>query len=120
MNKQRITTARLRLAREWLIWNMNRQVKTNSQLAPEKGPVVLFNASSRLSGFSQNAAFTLLTGWGLQVAGVPIIHFACRAGMTRCVLGTNPDDPIQAPPCKACISQSKKLTASAKTWGISI
>jgi hypothetical protein len=115
VNKQRITTARLRLAREWLIWNMNRQVKTNSQLASEKGPVVLFNASSRLSGFSQNAAFTLLTGWGLQVAGVPIIHFACRAGMTRCVLGTNPDDPIQAPPCKACISQSKKLTASAKT-----
>jgi hypothetical protein len=77
--------------------------------------VVLFNASSRLRGFSQNAAFTLLTGWSLQLAGVPVIHFACRAGMTRCVLGTNPDDAGQPPPCRACVAQSRKLTASAAT-----
>jgi hypothetical protein len=77
--------------------------------------VVLFNASSRLGGLSQNAVFTLLTGWGLQLAGVPVIHFACHEGMTRCVLGTNPDDPKQDPPCKACISQTKKLIRSAET-----
>jgi hypothetical protein len=111
----RLTTARLRLEREWRIWNMSRQVKAHAHPDSDQGPVVLFNVSSRLGGFSQNAAFTLLTGWALQLAGVPVIHFACRAGMTRCVLGTNPDDASQAPPCKACIAQTKKLTASAET-----
>jgi hypothetical protein len=113
--RRRFTTARLRLEREWRIWNMNRQVRAHAQPDRAQRPVVLFNASSRLEGFSQNAAFTLLTGWSLQLAGVPVIHFACRAGMTRCVLGTNPDDAGQVPPCQACITQSKKLTASADT-----
>jgi hypothetical protein len=94
---------------------MNRQVRAHAHPDPDQRPVVLFNASSRLGGFSQNAAFTLLAGWGLQLAGVPVINFACRAGMTRCVLGTNPDDATQAPPCKACIAQTRKLTVSAET-----
>lgn len=113
--KQRVKTIRLRLEREWRTWNMNRQVRSHTQSDLDMKPVVLFNVSSRLSGFSQNAAFTLLTGWGFQINGVPVIHFSCQAGMSRCVLGTNPDDPTQTPPCKACIAQSKKLTASAKT-----
>ena len=82
---------------------------------PNQRPVVFFNASSRLEGLSQNAAFTLLTAWGLQLAGVPVVHFACRGGMTRCPLGTNPDEPDQPPPCKACIAQTRKLTAAAET-----
>ena len=109
----RLTTARLRLEREWRIWNINRQVKAHSHPGPNTKPVVLFNASSRLGGFSQNAAFTQLTAWSLQLAGVPVIHFACQAGMRRCVLGTNPDDFQQAPPCESCIAQSKKLYTSA-------
>jgi len=113
--RQRLTTARLRLEREWRLWNINHQVKENAHPNPGQRSVVLFNASSRLSGFSQNAAFTLLTGWGLQLAGIPVIHFTCRAGMTRCVLGTNPDDATQAPPCKACIAQTERLTASTET-----
>ncbi len=111
----RLTTAHLRLERDWRIWNMNRQVRLNAKMKAEERSVVLFNTSSRLGGFSQNAAFTLLTGWGLQLAGIPVIHFSCRAGLSRCVLGTNPDDPAQAPPCKVCIAQSKKLTAAAET-----
>jgi hypothetical protein len=112
---RRLTTARLRLEREWNIWHMNRQVRAQAQPDGTQCSVVLFNASSRLGGFSQNAAFTLLTGWSLQLAGVPVINFACRAGMTRCVLGTNPDDAGETPPCKACIAQSEKLTASSAT-----
>ena len=69
-------------------------------------PVVFFNASTRLDGFSQNAAFGVLTAWGLQLAGAPVLHFACHAGMARCVLGTNPDDFTQSPPCRVCISQT--------------
>lgn len=111
----RILTTRLRVEREWRIWNMNRQIKAFAQPRGEQSAVVMFNASSRLGGFSQNSAFTLLTAWGLQLAGVPVIHFACRSGMTRCVLGTNPDDPNQEPPCQACMTQSQKLTASAQT-----
>ncbi len=111
----RFTTARLRLEREWGIWNMNRQVKAQALAGTDQRPVVAFNASSRLEGFSLNAAFTLLTAWGLQLAGVTVIHFVCRSGMTRCVLGTNLDDPLQPPPCGACTAQSQKLTASTKT-----
>jgi hypothetical protein len=114
--KPRLTTARLRLERDWRIWNMNRRVKSHARPVSDQSPVVMFNASSRLSGFSQNAAFTLLAAWGLQLAGVPVIHFACQAGMSRCVLGTDPDDTAQAPPCKACIAQTKKLTASTKNY----
>ena len=113
----RLTTARLRLEREWRIWNINRQVKAQANPVPSQHPVVLFNASSRLGDFSQNSAFTLLTAWSLQLAGVPVIHFACRAGMSRCVLGTNPDDFQQAPPCKSCIVQSKKqYRSSSVQW----
>lgn len=114
-SRKRLTTARLRLEREWRIWNMNRQVKAHSQPTSDRQPVVLFNASSRLSGFSQNAAFTLLTGWGLQLTGVPVINFACQAGMTRCVLGTNLDDHTQDPPCETCMVQSRKLSGSMET-----
>jgi len=89
---RRFITARLRLEREWRIWNMNRQVKKHSQPRQGERPVVLFNASSRLSGFSQNAAFSTLTGWGLQLAGVPVIHFACHAGMS--IYFTTMDDLI--------------------------
>ena len=110
-----MNTIYLRIEREWRTWSMNRQVRAHAKTKWDSKPIVLFNVSSRLSGFSQNAAFTLITGWGIQLAGVPVIHFACQAGMSRCVLGTNPDDPGQAPPCKNCIVQSKKLTASSKT-----
>ena len=33
--------------------------------------------------------------------------------MSRCVLGTDPDHPEKAPPCAACIAQSKRLYANA-------
>ncbi|HBX69293.1 MAG TPA: hypothetical protein DEH25_07890 [Chloroflexi bacterium] len=110
-----LTTARLRLEREWHIWNLTHQIKANARLKTDSHPVVMFDASTRLSGFSQNAAFALLTTWSLQLAGVPVIHFACRAGMSRCVLGTDPDHPWKAPPCEACTTQAKKLYASAET-----
>jgi hypothetical protein len=77
-------------------------------------PVVFFNASSRLEGLSQNAAYSLLSAWGLRQSGAPIVHFVCRAGMSRCVLGTSRTDPAQAPPCKKCIAQSERLFTGAK------
>src|SRR4030066_755392 len=76
-------------------------------------PVAFFNASTRLTGISLNAAFSLLASLGLQMAGVPVVRFACQAGMSRCVLGTDRDDPSKAPPCKSCIAQSRWLYSDA-------
>jgi hypothetical protein len=112
--RRRIRNAWLRLLREYRINVLTRQVKAQAASDRAQEPVVLFNASTRLDGFSQNAAFSLLTAWGLQLAGTSVLHFACHAGMTRCVLGTNPDDHSELPPCDGCIKQSKRLLGSAK------
>jgi len=110
---KRLTTARLRLEREARLWNLNRQIEASAHPKTALRPVIMFDASTRLSGFSQNAAFALITAWGLQLAGVPIIHFACQSGMSRCVLGTDPDNANHVPPCEACTAQTKRLYASA-------
>lgn len=90
---------------------ITRQVAGNARPSSKLQPVAFFNASSRLTGLSLNAAFTYLTACGVQITGVPIVYFGCHAGMSRCVLGTNRDDFAQPPPCKQCISQSKNLFA---------
>jgi len=41
--------------------------------------------------------------------GYPVILLACHSGMTRCLLGTNPEHPKAKPPCKGCIEQSKRM-----------
>lgn len=80
-------------------------------------PIVLFNASTRITGLSLNAAFQLLTGWSLRLAGAPVIHFVCQAGMQPCVLGINRQDYSQPPPCAACQAQSRRLHAGAQVYG---
>lgn len=82
---------------------------------PNLAPVLFFNASTRLVGLSQNAAFSFLASLGLQQAGVPVVHFGCRAGMSRCVLGTVRRNPQEPPPCKKCIAQSVRLYSHAPT-----
>ena len=68
-----------------------------------------------MGGLSQNAAFSTLTAWGLRLAGLPVAHFVCESGMSRCVLGTNRDDHTKPPPCKTCIAQSRRLYTDAET-----
>jgi hypothetical protein len=72
-------------------------------------PVVLFNASTRLTGLSLNAAYSMLTGWSFRLAGIPVVNFVCQAGMSKCVLGTNQNDPSAKPPCNSCIQQSRSI-----------
>ncbi len=76
-------------------------------------PVIFFNASARLEGLSQNAAYSILSAWGLRQVGTPVTHFVCQAGMSKCVLGTLRLDPLQKPPCERCIEQSKRVYAGA-------
>ena len=80
-------------------------------------PIVFFKASSGIDDLSWNSAFHLLTSWGLRLQGVPVHFFACDHGMSRCVLGTNRDDPTQPPPCRSCVYQSKTLYTGAQvSW----
>jgi hypothetical protein len=83
----------------------------------EIAPVILFIASSGTTDFTYNGAFNLLAAWGLRRAGVPVIHFACHAGMLHCVLGTNRNKPYNPPPCQACIQHSHAKFSGAKvSW----
>jgi hypothetical protein len=118
-------TAKVR--REWAHSQSDRRVRTLaeqvSRSAPPASltaqgqlkPVVFFNASTRLSGMSLNAAYSLLATWSLRLQGVPVIQAACRSAMNPCVLGTNRDAPAAPPPCAACIAQSKTLFAGQPT-----
>jgi hypothetical protein len=84
--------------------------KKNEQGNP-KNPVLLFNASTRLIGLSQNAAFSLLTHWALKECGIPAVQLVCRTGMQPCVLGTIADDPEKMPPCAKCMRLSDAVYA---------
>lgn len=96
---------------------ITRNIAAREILNNEQNPVVFFNASTRVKYISLNAAFSSLTAWGFRLSGIPVIHFACKAGMSRCVLGSDPDNHLKEPPCKGCISQSRRLFAHTEvTW----
>jgi hypothetical protein len=78
---------------------------------PSGAPIVFFKASTGIDDFSWNSGFHLLVSWALRLKGIPVAYFACHAGMSKCVLGTNRDDVYRPMPCKTCIVQSKTLYA---------
>jgi hypothetical protein len=78
-------------------------------------PVVFFNASTRLEQLSLNAGFSLLTSWSFRLDGIPVIYFACRSGMSHCMLGTDIINPENPPPCAKCVSQSKTIFKKSMT-----
>jgi hypothetical protein len=110
---QRLKTALNSLKNDWQTIQMARQVASHAQKDQGRLPVVFFNASTRIRGHSQNAAFSLLASWAVRLTGVRVIHFICWGGMSRCVLGTDQDAPEQAMPCKLCTRQSKVNTTGA-------
>jgi hypothetical protein len=88
------------------IRHMLHQVNAQFQPGQYEKPVLFFNASTRLVGMSLNAGFSLLTSMALRLQNIPVLHFVCQAGMSRCVLGTNRSDYQKAPPCRTCMEQS--------------
>ncbi|MBN1306145.1 MAG: hypothetical protein JXA13_17030 [Anaerolineales bacterium] len=77
---------------------------------PEGGrPIAFFKASTGIDDLSWNSGFHLLAAWAFRLQGMPVRIFACRSGMSRCVLGTNRDHPDREPPCESCIYQSRIL-----------
>jgi hypothetical protein len=81
----------------------------NTPVSAAAKPVIFFNASTRISFVSLNAAYSLITSWMVRLSGVPVVHFVCQAGMSHCVLGTNRQDPHKALPCRVCIKRSRIL-----------
>ena len=121
-----VTRASRSVRRRWTharsnahIRRLNRQIAARApkpaQQAAYTQPVIFFNASTRLAGLSLNAAYQMIAGWAVRLAGVPVIHFAPRHGMQPCVLGTNRDAPTEPPPCEACIHQSEAIYAHSDT-----
>ncbi len=104
---KRIQSSLARMRNDETIRAMAKAVGSNSKNQNGLKPVIFFNASTRLSGLSLNAAFSLLTAWGLQLAGYPVVHMVCQKGMSRCVLGTNRDQVHQPLPCEQCIRHSQ-------------
>lgn len=82
--------------------------------ARDARPVAFFKVSSGLDDLSWNSAFHLLSSWGLRLQGLPVVYFACNHGMSRCVLGTDRDDPSRLPPCRSCVYQSRTLYTGAQ------
>lgn len=95
--------------------NLSHQVVSH-EIDQTQQPVIFFNASTRLGGVSQNAAYSRLTSLALRAQGIPVIQFVCHSGIQRCTLGSNRDDFSQAPPCTQCIKQSEALFSGDRTW----
>lgn len=121
-----IERARRGLRRRWIHGRANRRlnrleeaVNRLARLDPSARPVVFFNASTRLMGLSQNAAFQLAASWSVRLAGTPTLHFACQGGLSRCVLAAAQNGAQALPPCSTCIAQTRAVLAHSQTrWFI--
>ena len=74
-----------------------------------EGPVLFFNASTRVHTLSLNAAFSLLASWSVRLAGVSVRYVVCHSGMEQCILGTRSESPQHPPPCGSCVHFSEHL-----------
>ena len=102
----RLRTAAHSLRRDWRTLRLAQAVTKDRPPRKVLRQVIFFNASTRIRGHSLNAAFSLLTSWALRLQGVPVVHFICHQGMSRCLQGTDQDDVYKAMPCELCIRQS--------------
>ena len=107
---QRIKRGLVRRLNNLKITRVAKRVARRSP-APSGAPIVFFKASTGIDDLSWNSGFHLLASWALRLKGVPVAYFACRSGMSHCVLGTNRDNVSKAPPCKSCIYQSSTMYA---------
>ncbi|OQY88846.1 MAG: hypothetical protein B6D38_08460 [Anaerolineae bacterium UTCFX1] len=108
--KQRIWRGLVRRFNNLKIARQANFVSRNSP-PPQGQPVIFFKASTGIDDLSWNSGFHLLASWALRLKGIPVAYFACNSGMSKCVLGTNRDNPYKEMPCKTCVAQSKALYA---------
>ncbi|MEP6895027.1 MAG: hypothetical protein ABI986_05415 [Chloroflexota bacterium] len=111
---QRIKRGLVRRLNNLKIATMAREVARQEPQA-NGAPVIFFKASTGIDDLSWNSGFHLLASWAFRLQGIPVVYFACDSGMSKCVLGTNRDDPHKEMPCKTCVYQSKTLYTKVKT-----
>jgi len=111
---QRIKRGLVRRFNNFKVAQVARRVARNSP-TPTGAPIVFFKASTGIDDLSWNSGFHLLTSWAFRLQGIPVAYFACNAGMSKCVLGTNRDNLQKEPPCKSCIYQSRTLYAGVES-----
>ena len=104
---RRLQTGTTSLRNDWQTVRLARAVARRAAEDGSQKPIIFFNASTRIRGHSLNAAFSLLASWAIRLQGVPVVHFVCQAGMSRCMQGTNQDDVYQSMPCRLCLRQSR-------------
>jgi len=97
------------------IRRLNKMIAAHTVPEENQKPVIFFNASARLEGLNLNAAFSMLSSWGVQLAGRKVVYFACESGMSQCVLGAGLGDPRTPPPCQGCIQYTRLFTGAAQT-----
>jgi hypothetical protein len=112
---QRLKRGLVRRLNNLKIASMARRV-ANQEPEPKGQPVVFFKASTGIDDLSWNSGFHLLASWALRMKGVPVAYFACDAGMSKCVLGTNRDNPHKEMPCRTCTYQSQTLYTGVETF----
>ncbi len=113
---QRIKRGVVRRLNNFKIASKAREV-ARKEPQPHGAPVIFFKASTGIDDLSWNSGFHLLVSWAFRLQGIPVVYFACDSGISKCVLGTNRDDPHQEMPCKSCVYQSKKLyTGTNPHW----
>ena len=107
----------LRLRLYFRLFLKNRRIRSEVVAGGKGRPVVFFNASTRLEGMSLNAAYSLISSWGVQLTGRKVNYFACKAGMSHCVLGAGLGNPTSPPPCEGCIKETRWFTSAAsRIW----
>ncbi len=112
---QRLKRGLVRRFNNLKIASVARQV-ARKEPQPNGAPVVFFKASTGIDDLSWNSGFHLLASWALRLKGIPVAYFACKAGMSKCVLGTHRDYPHKEMPCRSCVMQSKALYKNVKTF----
>lgn len=113
---QRIKRGLVRRLTLLKVASMAREV-ARTEPQPSGAPVVFFKASTGIDDLSWNSGFHLLATWALRLQGTPVAYFACNSGLSKCVLGTNRDNPQKEMPCKSCVMQSKALYAGVQAEG---
>jgi hypothetical protein len=114
---RRLQTGSASMKNDWQTIRLARTVAARAAGDGTHKPVIFFNASTRIRGNSLNAAFSLLASWAVRLQGVPVGHFVCQAGMSRCLQGTDQDDVYQSMPCRLCLRQSRaNFTASTTNY----
>jgi hypothetical protein len=88
---------------------------SSQRVRKDEQPVLFFNASTRLTRTSLNAAFAWLAANSLQSTGVPVVFMTCMRGLNPCLLATDRENPKKELPCQSCIRLSKSMYNGLQT-----